>query len=132
MDNQLYESTLRYFTTLSNYGYKCTTDVKKLILFAFIQELVTTTSISINEEDYRHLERALYCLYGTSCLIPFPNYCENLRTRVVEAATIEPDSSTFLVPNGYLGDIAELASRMSTAEDAITTIGNTEVIKVEL
>lgn len=119
MDDLLYESCLRYFTSLANYGFKSEKDVKKLLFYVFIQELVNTTSIVISEEDYKHIENALYCMYGTTCLIPYPNYCE----RPMYA---------------HLGDIAELSARMERAEETlvlqdvrITDIENTRVVKSE-
>jgi hypothetical protein len=98
MDDLLYESCLRYFTSLANYGFRSEKDVKKLLFYVYIQELVNTTSIVIPEEDYKHLENALYCMYGTTCLIPYPNYCE----RPMYA---------------HLGDIAELSARVAKVED---------------
>lgn len=119
MDDLLYNSCLRYFTSLANYGFKSEKDVKKLLFYVFIQELVNTTSIVISEEDYKHIENALYCMYGTTCLIPYPNYCE----RPMYA---------------HLGDIAELSARMERAEETlvlqdvrITDIENTRVVKSE-
>ena len=54
MDDVLYESCLRYFTSLSHYGFKNEEEVKKLLLYVFIHELVNTTSVVINEEDYKY------------------------------------------------------------------------------
>lgn len=98
MDDLLYNACLRYFTSLVNYGFRSERDVKKLLMYVYIQELVNTTSIVIPEDDYKHLENALYCLYGSTCLIPYPNYCE----RPMYA---------------HLGDIAELAARVDKMED---------------
>lgn len=100
MENLLYDTYLRYFTGLENFGYRSSGEVKKLLFYTFIQELVNTTSIIISKEDYEHLENALYCLYGTSCLIPYPNYCEN---------------PMFL----HLGDVAELSARVSILEEEV-------------
>jgi len=101
MDNLLYNSCVRYFTSLANYGFKNEMDVKKLLFYVFIQELVNTTSIVISETDYKSLENALYSLYGTTCLMPYPDYCE----RPMYA---------------HLGDIAELSARMAKAEEKNT------------
>lgn len=30
--------------------------------------------VYITENDYRIIQNALNCLYGSSCLIPYPNY----------------------------------------------------------
>ena len=103
MDDLLYNACVRYFTSLSNYGYRNEEEVKKLLLYVFIQELVNTTSISISEEDYKHIENALYCIYGTTCLIPYPKYCEN---------------PMYL----HLGDIAELSKRVDEVEEEVDAI----------
>ena len=105
MEDLLYNTYLRYFTELGNLGYKNNNEVKKLLFYTFIQELVSTTSIVIPKEDYEHLENALYCLYGTSCLIPYPNYCEN---------------PMFL----HLGDVAELSARVSVLEEEVDNLQN--------
>lgn len=113
MDDLLYESCLRYFTSLANYGFRSEKDVKKLLFYVYIQELVNTTSIAIPEDDYKHLENALYCMYGTTCLIPYPNYCE----RPMYA---------------HLGDIAELSARMAKAEEHLADVEDTHVDKSNL
>lgn len=117
MDDLLYNACLRYFTSLANYGFRSERDVKKLLMYVYIQELVNTTSIVIPEDDYKHLENALYCLYGSTCLIPYPNYCE----RPMYA---------------HLGDIVELSARVAKLEDLaevqdgrITDIEDTNVVK---
>lgn len=105
MDDVLYESCLRYFTALSHYGYRNNEEVKKLLLYIFIHELVNTTSIVISEEDYKHIDNALYCIYGTTCLIPYPKYCEN---------------PMYL----HLGDIAELSKRVDELQKEVDQIEN--------
>lgn len=110
MDDLLYNSCLRYFTSLGNYGYQSEADVKKLLFYVYIQELVNTTSIVISEEDYKTIENALYNMYGTTCLMPYPDYCE----RPMYA---------------HLGDIAELSKRVATAEDEIDALQETRVVK---
>ena len=117
MDNLLYESCLRYFTSLANFGYRNEEDVKKLLFYVYIQELVDS-SVSISEEDYKHIEGALYKLYGTTCLMPYPDYCESM--------------------NNHLSDIAELEARVSRIEASDTaqntrlnTIESTQVVKAK-
>lgn len=103
MDDFLYNTCVRYFKSLSNFGYRNYGDVKKLLFLIFINELVNTTSLVIPEEDYDQIEKALYCVFGTSCLIPYPNYC-----------------SGFM--NLHLGDIAELSARVAKTEDDIAEL----------
>ena len=105
MDNLLYDTLDKYFTSLANYGYRNDTDLFKILFYIFIQELVSTPSVVISEEDYRHIENALYCIYGTSCLIPYPKYCEN---------------AMYL----HLGDIVEINKRLEESERSVEEIRN--------
>ena len=76
--NQVSESIGVYFNALTQFGYKKQSDVNKLLMYTFIEELLTgEMRYYITEEDYRLIERALSCLYGSSCLIPYPHYINN-------------------------------------------------------
>lgn len=75
MDNVLYESLSRYFNILSKLGYMNYTDVNKLLVLIFVYDLLESDcSAFITEEEYRVISSALYCLYGSTCLIPYPEY----------------------------------------------------------
>lgn len=76
--NDAYESVTHYFNILKKLGYKSYNEVNKLLVLIFIEELLTGNMAEfITEEDYRNIDKALYCLYG-SCLIPYPNYKEGI------------------------------------------------------
>lgn len=65
----------RYFHTLSVLGYKKDKDVYNLIVYLFLEELLCgSMSQFITEKDYNIIDKALYCLYGTSCMMPYPDY----------------------------------------------------------
>ena len=73
--NQLANSMSSYFNALKQFGYKNQKDVNKLLAYNFIGELLTgDMRVFINEEDYRTIEQALSCMYGSNCLIPYPQY----------------------------------------------------------
>lgn len=75
MDKVLYESLSRYFNILSKLGYMNYTDVNKLLILIFIYDLLESDCNSfITEDEYRVIDNALYCLYGSTCLIPYPEY----------------------------------------------------------
>lgn len=64
-----------YFKALSTFGYKSYDDVNKLLTLLFIDYLLESPfSMYITEEDYRTINKALYCLYGSTCLIPYPEF----------------------------------------------------------
>lgn len=74
LTHEVYNAVDNYFAVLKNVGYKSYGDVAKLIVFAFIEELLDSPmSEFVTEEDYKAITGGLYCLYG-SCMIPFPDY----------------------------------------------------------
>ena len=74
------ESLIRYFTALSQFGYKSYCDVGKLLTLIFLQEYLQKYQEYITEADYNEVSKAMECLYGTSCLIPYQYYQTNKAT----------------------------------------------------
>ena len=74
------ESLIRYFTALSQFGYKNYCDVGKLLALIFLQEYLQKYQEYITEADYNEVSKAMECLYGTSCLIPHQYYQTNQAT----------------------------------------------------
>lgn len=73
--NDALNAVNKYFHTLSNLGYKKDKEVNSLIAYLFLEEfLCGSMSQFITERDYNTIDKALYCLYGTSCMIPYPDY----------------------------------------------------------
>lgn len=66
----------KYFSILSELGYKKYSDVNKLLVLLFIEELLSSQDFLfyIDEKDYKTITNALYCLYGKGCIIDFPTY----------------------------------------------------------
>ena len=74
LTNDVYDSVNKYFSSLKHLGYKPYSEVDKLLIFTFIEELLDgPMSLFITEEDYKSITNSLYCLYG-SCMIPYPDY----------------------------------------------------------
>jgi len=100
MDNLAFESVSRYFTHLTNVGYVKQSSVDKLLLLTFIQELIDWDFRGlVTEDDYEDINKALYCLYGSNCLIPYPDYYNTKNRRTM-----------------YIGSMSELAHRVEAAE----------------
>lgn len=92
MDKFLYESLLTYFNTLSTLGYVNTKDTYKLIILSTIQELFEEWEYFITEEDYKALTSALYCLYGSNCILPYPsNLGKNTLSYNLSGGITNPD-----------------------------------------
>lgn len=74
LDNEVYGAIDRYFSVLSHLGYKSYSQVDRLLVLCFIEDLLDgPMSEFITEDDYGYISNGLYCLYGT-CMIPFPDY----------------------------------------------------------
>lgn len=83
------EALRRYFKTLSQIGYKGYDSVHKLLILLYIQEIFTgVMSLYITEEDYRVMQRVLNCLYGTTCLIPYPEYANGTSISEIPVANL--------------------------------------------
>lgn len=104
MDNLVYEALYNYFNALENSGYMSYSQAQKVLVLSFYRDFVYHDFDGlINREDYRCIERALDCLYGSTCLIPYTSYMRTGRL--------------------YLGEVSDLANRVKRLED-------TEVLKV--
>jgi hypothetical protein len=104
MGEMIYNALSKYYHALSLKGYMPETDADKLLVLIFLRDFVFADYRGyIKEADYHLIEKALDCLYGTTCLIPYPDYLKMGKL--------------------YLGQITEMAERLKTLE-------NTEVIKL--
>ena len=104
MDEMVYNSLSRYYHVLETTGYMSQKEVEKLLLLSFYKDFVYSDFRGLlSGDDYHYIERALDCLYGSTCLIPYPDYLKMGKLK--------------------LGDTTELSHRIKTLED-------TNVVKV--
>ena len=104
MDEMVYNSLNTYFYTLEKLGTVSWNDTQKVLLLSFYRDFVFNDYRGLlSKEDYYLIERALDCLYGTTCLIPYPDYLKMGKL--------------------HLGEMTEMAQRVKTLED-------TNVVKV--
>ena len=104
MDDILYEALTKYYHALEVKGYMSKAHSTKLLVMAFYRDFMFNDYRALlSKRDYCLIERALDCLYGTSCLIPYPDYLKMGKL--------------------HLGEITEMAQRIKTLEDV-------DVIKV--
>lgn len=98
MDNIIYTALSRYYHALELKGYMPYIDTVKLLILIFYHDFMYKDFRSnISQEDYYLIERALYCLYGSNCLIPYPDYMKTGQLK--------------------LGEITEMATRLRNLED---------------
>lgn len=104
MDEILYEALTKYYHALEVKGYMSRKHSDRLLILCFYRDFIFNDYRGIlKKEDYYLIEKALDCIYGSSCLIPYPDYLKMGKLK--------------------LGEITELSQRIKTLED-------TEVVKV--
>ena len=105
MDELIYNGVGSYYNALEKTGYMSYANMQKLLLFIFYRDFVFHDYRGLlSKEDYRLIERALDCLWGSTCLIPYPDYLKMGKL--------------------HLGEMTEMAQRIRNAE-------NTKVVKVK-
>ena len=103
MDKFIYTSITQYYDVLSRLGYHKYGDVFSLLVLSFFRDFVYEDyRARLSKEDYHEIEKALNCLFGSSCLIPYPDYLKMGKL--------------------HIGEMTEMAYRVKTLE-------NTEVLK---
>jgi len=138
MDNFVYSAFDSYFSTLSKLGYMKEGSVDSLLVLDFLYNLIYHDYRGyIKEQDYHTIERALNCLYGTNCLIPYPDYLKMgklklgemtevlSRTKAVEEYSKELDKR--ILDNDVL--IEDNIRRLDEHGVRIEAVENTKVIK---
>lgn len=104
MGDILLKALTSYLHALELKGYMNKEHSYKLLILAFYWEFMYNDYRALlNKSDYCLIEKALDCLYGTSCLIPYPDYLKMGKL--------------------HLGEMTEMAQRVKDLED-------TNVVKV--
>ena len=69
MDDIVYAALAGYYTALGKLGYYKYEEVFKLLVLSFYNDVIYNDYRGIlSKSDYREIEKALNCLYGTNCL----------------------------------------------------------------
>ena len=75
MDNILYDALSSYYHALELKGYMSHDHAQRLLLLIFYRDFTLKDYRGLlSKDDYHLIERALDCLWGSSCLIPYPDY----------------------------------------------------------
>lgn len=112
MVNQVYDAITRYFGHITNTGYMRQDNVNKLLLLDAVYNLLDNDFRAlVSEDDYKLINDALYCLYGSTCLIPFPDYYNNKASRIM-----------------YKGSISELVHRVTVTESKLNEYGDKPIV----
>lgn len=78
MDNYIYQALTNYYQALENRGYASKDLASKLLVLTFYRDFVHYDYRGlISANDYYLIEQALDCMYGRSCLTPYPDYLKS-------------------------------------------------------
>ena len=98
MDEILYKSLTQYFHALEYNIYMEDPQTRELLVLGFYKDfLYHDYRALLSKENYYLIEKALDCLFGKSCLIPYPDYLKMGKL--------------------HLGDMTEIAQRVKNLED---------------
>ena len=98
MDEILYNALTKYYHALELKGYMANSHAVKLLILIFFRDFIFHDYRGlITKEDYHLIEKELDCIYGSTCLIPYPDYLKMGKL--------------------YLGEMTEMAQRVKTLED---------------
>lgn len=90
MERIVYNSLCNYFHALELKGYMPNKDSQKLLVLNFYWDYIYNMPGHIlKREDYMLIEKALDCLYGSSCLIPYPDYLKMGKLRLGQMEEID-------------------------------------------
>ena len=99
MDEIIYNALGSYYNALEKKGYMSYANMQKLLLLIFYRDFVFHDYRGLlSREDYLLIERALDCLWGSTCLIPYPDYLKMGKL--------------------HLGETTELANRLKALEES--------------
>ena len=98
MDEIIYNALSTYYDTLGKTGYLSSKESQKLLLLTFYRDFVFHDYRGLlSKEDYHEIEKALDCLWGSSCLMPYPDYLKMGKL--------------------HLGEVTEIAQRLKNLEN---------------
>ena len=103
MERIVYNTLCNYFNALEQKGYMSNKDSQKALVLSFYWDYIYNMPGHILKRDeYMLIEKALDCLYGSTCLIPYPDYLKMGKL--------------------HLGQMEEIDARLTAVE-------NTKVVK---
>lgn len=98
MDSIIYDALSSYYHVLELKGYMAHNHTQKLLLLIFYRDFCFHDYRGLlSKDDYHLIERALDCLWGSTCLIPYPDYLKMGKL--------------------HLGEMTEMAHRVKALEE---------------
>ena len=75
LSSQALDALMEYFQTVEQTGHFPIDKVEQLMCFMLVDDFLNTElNEFVSEEDHQLLSRFLYCIYGRNCLLPYPDF----------------------------------------------------------
>lgn len=89
MDEFVYKALYDYYHALELKGYLPYSVSENLLILCFYYRYLSEDYRGLlSKEDYDSIGMALNCLYGTNCLIPYPDYLKMSKLKLGEATEL--------------------------------------------
>jgi hypothetical protein len=111
MERIVYNTICTYTQALEKLGYVSDVDTQKALVLSFYWDYIYNMPGHILKRDeYMLVEKALDCLYGSTCLIPYPDYLKMSKL--------------------HLGQMEELNARLKAIEDTKVVKGKKHITNI--
>ena len=119
MNEAIFRSLTYYFKALRSMGFKSYEEVYKVIFLSCVSEIVEDDfDAALSEEDYRDINSAVYAIYGTDCMFPYPHGCCKDET---EQVIVVPEEEAELSDEEKLKQM-ENETKIQELQDTITKL----------
>jgi len=99
MGEYVYEALSRYYNVLEKTGHMAYSEAQKLLVLLFYKDYIFNDYRGVLcQGDYVVMKYALDCLFGSNCLMPYPDYLKMGKLK--------------------MGDICELTERVKNLEES--------------
>lgn len=128
MDNIIYNGLLQYFNTLKYLGNINPLEGYKLLYLIGIKEFLDSDySGFVTEKDYNEIVKSLYCIFGNSCIIPFPDYYQ-YKNNLMYKGTISELSNSIDIINDKIEELENMGKKpIVIPGDKITEIPDFDI-----
>lgn len=69
-----HDALSNYFAVLNTTGYLSDKKTLQLLVVLFLKDFLHTFQGIISEENYKKIDKILFCIQKTSCLVPYYSY----------------------------------------------------------
>lgn len=103
----------KYFALVASVGYlNYSTVYDILFLIAVVEFAYSDVESLLTDKDYKSIQNAIYKVFGTHCILPFPKHC-------------------CCMDSLHLSDVSHLSQDVKYLKDRMEQVENTKVVKTK-